>query len=59
MTELCARCGKPTPYDKSTPIEMRCWYVEGAGQLECWRKLYDYNTDRKIDPENELHNRQW
>ena len=30
--EVCVRCGKPTPYDRSTPITMRRWYVEGAGQ---------------------------
>lgn len=31
--ELCVRCGKEAPYDISTPITVRQWYIEGAGQL--------------------------
>ena len=40
--ELCIRCGKPTPYHPDTPITIRRYYVEGAGQLceECWLKQY-------------------
>jgi len=41
--ELCVRCGKPTPYDISTPITMRRWYVEGAGQM--WTR----EEERKAD----------
>ena len=42
MIELCARCGKPTPYSVETPITLRRYFVEGAGQLcpQCFRKLY-------------------
>lgn len=40
--ELCIRCGKPTPYDLSAPITVRCYFVEGAGQLcaECFAQVY-------------------
>lgn len=40
--EFCIRCGKPTPYDQSTPITVRRYFVEGAGQLcaECFAKVY-------------------
>jgi len=37
--ELCVICGKETPYVRSTPIDMRYGYVEGAGQ--CCRECYD------------------
>lgn len=42
MNEICVRCGKETEYDINTPIEVRRWYVEGAGQLceDCWYKLW-------------------
>ena len=42
--ELCIRCGKPTPYDINTPITVRRYFVEGAGQLceECFYILYLY-----------------
>ena len=43
MKELCVRCGKETKYDTSTPITLRRYFIEGAGQLceECWNKLYE------------------
>jgi len=31
--EKCVCCGKDTPYSKSTPIDLRDYYIEGAGQL--------------------------
>lgn len=42
LHELCIRCGKPTPYNPSTPITLRRYYVEGSGQLceECYFTLY-------------------
>ena len=42
MTELCIRCGKPTPYHPNTPITLRRYYVEGSGQLceKCFYELY-------------------
>ena len=57
MKERCVRCGKETEYDVETPITVRRFFIEGAGQLceECWRKLYDHDRNRKIDSENELH----
>lgn len=40
--ELCIRCGIPTPYDINTPITVRRYFVEGAGQLceACFHILY-------------------
>jgi len=42
--ELCVRCGKETPYDKSTPLSIRLYYVESSGQLcaDCWKKVYPF-----------------
>lgn len=31
--EKCVRCGKEAPYDINTPVTVRRWYVEGAGQV--------------------------
>lgn len=47
--ELSLRCGKETPYDISTPITLRRWYVEGAGQLceACWRKLWPIHIEKE------------
>lgn len=38
----CIVCGKETEYSKTTPIDLRYYYVEGAGQLckECYEKIY-------------------
>ena len=54
--ELCIRCGKPTPYDINTPITIRRYFVEGAGQLcdECFHILYPvpgtiWNNDSSIN----------
>ena len=45
--ETCVRCNKPTAYDISTPITMRRWYVEGAGQK--WTRMLE-ETVRKRKP---------
>lgn len=44
--ELCIRCGKPTPYHPNTPITLRCYFVEGSGQLceQCYFTLYPVPT---------------
>ncbi len=47
--DSCVRCGNPTPYDESVPIDQRKFYVEGSGQLceECWTQLYgDIDLDK-------------
>lgn len=51
--EFCVRCGKETPYQISTPITSRLYFVEGAGQLcgECWNKLWP--REEVILPEGE------
>lgn len=33
MKDNCVMCGKETPYDVTTHIDMRSNYVEGVGQL--------------------------
>ena len=40
--DKCVVCGKPTIYDKDTPIYERNCYVEGAGQLcpLCFIEIY-------------------
>lgn len=39
----CVSCGKITEYPTQMPIELRNWYIEGAGQLceDCYTKIYD------------------
>lgn len=61
--ETCVRCGKETEYDISTPIEVRRWYVEGAGQMceDCWYKLWPTRAGETSQPrrqglqENNIH----
>ena len=38
--EVCVMCGDTIPYLKSTHIDLRNGYIEGAGQLckECYEK---------------------
>jgi hypothetical protein len=38
--EVCVMCGDSVPYSKSTHIDRRVGYIEGAGQLckECYEK---------------------
>jgi len=40
--EKCVNCGRETEYLRSTPIDEREYYVEGAGQLceDCWKEIY-------------------
>lgn len=40
--DVCVRCGKETPYLKSTHIDQREYYIEGAGQLckDCFNEVY-------------------
>ena len=42
VKEKCIRCGKETEYDINTPITLRRYFVEGAGQLceACFHILY-------------------
>jgi hypothetical protein len=40
----CVLCGVETIYDKSTHVDMRLGYIEGAGQL-C-SKCFDAGTNR-------------
>ena len=42
MNDKCIRCGKETEYDINTPITVRRYFVEGAGQLceACFHVLY-------------------
>ncbi len=38
--DLCVYCGRLSEEKKSTPINLRKYYIEGAGQL-C-KKCYEY-----------------
>jgi NMD protein affecting ribosome stability and mRNA decay len=52
MKELCVRCGKETKYDTGTPITLRRYFIEGAGQLceDCWAKLWPVTTIDTVVP---------
>jgi hypothetical protein len=41
----CVLCGVETPYKRSTHVDMRHGYIDGAGQLcsACWDKGTNYN----------------
>ena len=41
--DICIHCETVTPYDKTTNINNRLYYIEGAGQLcrDCYAKIYD------------------
>lgn len=41
--EVCVSCGRDTPYTRQTNVQLRYWYVEGAGQLcqKCYTNVYD------------------
>lgn len=47
--EKCVNCGKDTPYDKTTNINLRQFYVEAVGQLcrDCFIDIYqpEYDED--------------
>jgi DNA-directed RNA polymerase subunit RPC12/RpoP len=51
MKELCVRCGKETKYDTSTPITLRRYFIEGAGQLcsNCWAKLWPTREEKETE----------
>ena len=40
--EKCVMCGEETPYTKDTHIDLRKYYIEGAGQLceKCYNEIY-------------------
>jgi hypothetical protein len=40
--DSCVVCGKETEYTKDTHIDLREYYIEGAGQLceECYVSIY-------------------
>jgi hypothetical protein len=45
--DKCISCKKDTQYDEMTHIDMRCYYIEGAGQLcpDCYNKIYESKRD--------------
>ena len=46
--ETCVSCRKPTNVRKDTHVDMRKYYVEGAGQLhkECYEQVYGLSPIR-------------
>ena len=52
----CVLCGVETPYKRSTHIDMRIGYIEGAGQL-C-KSCYDRGTERRqiVVPADMIYN---
>ena len=45
--DKCISCKKDTQYDEITHIDMRYYYIEGAGQLcpDCYNKIYESKRD--------------
>lgn len=46
--DKCIKCGKDTPYDYETHVDLRMWYVEGAGQL-CIQCYNNESAECKIE----------
>lgn len=48
LKDNCVLCGESTPYQKSTHIDFRDYYVEGSGQLckTCYTNIY--NKDEHV-----------
>lgn len=46
--EKCVLCGKQTDIKSDTHIDMRDFYVEGAGQLcrDCWLSVYGKGKEK-------------
>ena len=44
-TEKCVVCGDETNVPVNKSVDLREFYVEGAGQLcaQCWGKVYETN----------------
>lgn len=45
-TDKCVSCDEDTGVRKDMPVDVRLFYVEGAGQLckKCWNKIYGEKT---------------
>ena len=45
MKDDCVNCGEEAPYWHTDHLDLRKFYVEGAGQLcsTCWEKIFDDN----------------
>ena len=58
MNDICVRCGKETEYDINTPLEVRRWYVEGAGQMceDCWYKLWPTEATQLREETSHFYN---
>ena len=41
--DRCVSCGRETEYGKEVHINLRKYYIEGAGQLceKCYRRIYE------------------
>ena len=59
MKDNCGVCGEKTPYDEFDHIDIRFFYVEGAGQLcaKCYGEIYGNKTGlfKKDDPRSRSH----
>ncbi|HOK20686.1 MAG TPA: hypothetical protein PLX73_00975 [Candidatus Paceibacterota bacterium] len=46
--DRCVVCAKQTPYTKKVHINLRRYYVEGAGQLcqRCYERIYGTEDDQ-------------
>ena len=46
--DKCVSCHAETEYDEFDHIDLRYFYVEGAGQLcaECWKEIYEQKNPK-------------
>ena len=49
--ERCVVCGAQTPFRRSTPVELRTGYIQGAGQL-CRRCAAEFWNEEQYAREN-------
>jgi|TARA_Y100000310_G_C20564740_1_gene754890 hypothetical protein len=50
--DLCTSCGTTTQHNKFDHIDMRKYYVEGAGQLcyDCYMRVYFKDSEGTLPP---------
>tara|TARA_Y100000310_G_C20607456_1_gene776265 strand:- start:1242 stop:1448 length:207 start_codon:yes stop_codon:yes gene_type:complete len=50
--DVCVSCGEATQHNKLDHIDMRKYYVEGAGQLcyDCYMRIYFRDSESTLPP---------
>ncbi len=55
--EKCVVCTTETPYTRYTHIDLRKYYVDGAGQLckKCWIEIYSGKDRLRVGTSSTTH----